>query len=109
MAQKTVKSTPSSGNVFADLGLPDASELLVKARFVSRILEIIRVRGWTQKRAAEALGVKQPDISDLKRGHLWKFSLDRLIEFNTRLDQHITITFHSPDLPDEELHIPSEA
>ena len=109
MSSETPKSTAGSGNVFADLALPDASELLVKARFVSRILETIRVRGWTQKRAAEALGVKQPDISDLKRGQLWKFSLDRLIDFNTRLDQPITITFHSPDLPDEELHIPCEA
>lgn len=109
MSQKTPKSTPSSGNVFADLGLPDAGELLVKARFASRILETIRVRGWTQQRAAEALGVRQPDISDLKRGQLSKFSLDRLLEFNRRLEQDITITFTSRDLPTEELHLPSQA
>ena len=57
-----------SGNVFADLGRPDAEARLLKAELVTRIDEIIRGRRLTQARAAELLGLSQPDVSRLLRG-----------------------------------------
>ncbi len=70
MAVKTLKkSTPpvsiteSSGNVFADLGLPNPEQELMKARLTFQIYHIIRERGLTQAQAAKVLGVKQPHVS----------------------------------------------
>ena len=59
-----------SGNVFADLGFPDAEELLAKARLASAISDIIKGRHLTQKGAAEVLGTTQPKVSNLVTGSL---------------------------------------
>lgn len=83
---------PSSGNVFADLGLPDADEALAKADLARQIIRLIRRRGWTQAQAAAMLGIDQPKISALARGKLEGFSTDRLIRFLTSLDQEVAIT-----------------
>jgi predicted XRE-type DNA-binding protein len=76
-----------SGNVFADLGLPDPEELLVKAAAVSRISDLIKERGITQAQVATLLGIDQPKVSALLRGRLRGFSLERLISFLIALDQ----------------------
>jgi predicted XRE-type DNA-binding protein len=81
----------SSGNVFADLGLPDAEELLAKSRIVYRICDIIAERKLTQEQAAEILGVDQPKISALMRGKLSGFSTDRLFRFLNALDRDVEI------------------
>ena len=83
--------TESSGNVFADLGLPDAEELLAKAELVRRISALIDERGLTQAQAAEILGTNQPTISDLVRGRLGKFSIGRLILFLNNLDHDVEL------------------
>lgn len=80
-----------SGNVFADLGLPDADELLVKAAILSRLIEIINDLDMTQARVAEVLGIDQPKVSALLRGHLRGFSLERLLHFLLALDRDIEI------------------
>ncbi|HJZ43076.1 MAG TPA: XRE family transcriptional regulator, partial [Hyphomicrobiaceae bacterium] len=54
--------TPGSGNVFADLGLPDAAAELVKAQLTYHIAKHIKALGLTQTQAAQRLGVSQPDI-----------------------------------------------
>jgi predicted XRE-type DNA-binding protein len=82
----------SSGNVFKDLGFPDAEALLAKAELVSRISEIIRKRRLTQMKAAEILGVSQPKVSALLCGHLDGFSTDRLFRFLNALGSDIEIT-----------------
>src|SRR4051812_42680884 len=81
----------SSGNVFEDLGLPDAAALLAKSELVSRICDIIVKRGLTQAQAARILGVNQPKISALMRGHLDGFSSDRLFRFLNALGRDIEI------------------
>ncbi len=73
--------TKSSGNVFADLGLPDADLLLVKADLTMRISQIIRKRGLNQTKAAVLLGIDQPKVSALLRGQLDGFSIERLVRF----------------------------
>jgi predicted XRE-type DNA-binding protein len=80
-----------SDSVFADLGLPDAPELLAKARLVFQINQIIAKKRLTQFQTASILGIDQPKVSALVRGHLEKFSLERLCEFLTALGCDVTI------------------
>lgn len=85
------KIIEGSGNVFRDLGLKDADELLVKAELTSQIAEIIGERKLTQAAAAKILGLKQPDVSNLLRGKLSKFSTERLMNFLTLLGRDVEI------------------
>ena len=75
----------ASGNVFADLGLPNADQELLKARLTLQIYRIVKQRGLTQTQAAKALGVKQPHVSLLMRNRAGTFSIGRLIDFLTAL------------------------
>jgi predicted XRE-type DNA-binding protein len=82
----------SSGNVFADLGLPNPEEMLAKAELAIKIAEILRQRRLTQVQAAEALGVDQPKVSALIRGRLSGFSIERLLRFLLLLGTDVSIT-----------------
>ena len=82
----------SSGNVFADLGVRNPEEALVKARLAQVISDAITVRGLTQVEAAELLGIDQPKISRLVRGQLAGFTIERLFRFVTLLGGDIEIT-----------------
>jgi predicted XRE-type DNA-binding protein len=88
---KRSRVTASSGNVFADLGLPDAEEALAKAEIAARICDIIAERKLSQVRAAALLGIDQPKVSALMRGRLEGFSSDRLFRFLTALDRDVEI------------------
>ncbi|WP_017325351.1 helix-turn-helix domain-containing protein [Synechococcus sp. PCC 7336] len=88
---KHIEVEVSSGNVFADLELPDADELLFKAQIVARICDLIEARNLTQQQAAESLGTQQPKVSELMRGRLDGFSTDRLFRFLNALDQDVEI------------------
>lgn len=81
----------STGNVFRDLGLADADELMAKARLALAIRQIIKDRGLTQNAAAALLGTTQPKISDLCRGRLDGFSMERLYRFLNALGQDVRI------------------
>lgn len=89
--RERVSAQPSSGNVFADLGLPDAETELAKAKIAFRIHQLIEERGLTQTRAAEILGVDQPKVSALTRGNITGFSMDRLFRFLNALGQEVEI------------------
>jgi len=92
MPKREPDYTVGSGNVFADLGLPNPEELLAKAELARKITVLIRDRGLTQSRAAKLLGVDQPKVSALIRGRLTGFSLERLMRFLLLLGQDIKIT-----------------
>lgn len=81
----------SSGNVFADLGFPEAEEELAKAMLSRQIHKAIEERGLTQVRAAEVLGVSQPDVSKVVRGAVGGFSLERLTRFLNALGKDVEI------------------
>ncbi len=83
--------TSSSGNVFSDLGLGNADELLVKAELAARIVDEIARRRLTQSEAATILGIDQPKVSALKRGKLSAFSMDRLMRLLVRLGRDVEI------------------
>jgi predicted XRE-type DNA-binding protein len=97
----------SSGNVFADLGLPDAEERAVKADLAQQIGEIIAQQGWTQAQAALALGIDQPKVSALLRGRLSGFSTDRLLRFLNDLEQdvEIVVTPKPAGIPRASTHV----
>jgi len=83
--------TKSSGNVFADLGLPNPDKHLAKAELVRKINSTIEKLGLKQKAAASLLGIDQPKVSDLKCGRLTAFSIERLIGFLNKLDLNVDI------------------
>src|SRR6266478_8679467 len=89
--KKKIKSTKSSGNVFADLGLPNAEEHLVKADMVIAIASLIKSKGLTQAQASKLIGLAQPDVSKLLRGHFTGYSFERLFGFLTALGERVKI------------------
>jgi predicted XRE-type DNA-binding protein len=80
-----------SGNVYADLGMPNADEMLVKAKLAVKISEILRARGWTQQEAGKVLGIPQPKLSKMLRGQFRGISEARMMECLTRLGHDIQI------------------
>jgi predicted XRE-type DNA-binding protein len=82
----------STGNVFADLGLPNPEEALAKAELAHKIIQVVRFRELTQVQTAKLLGIDQPKVSALMRGRLSGFSLERLMRFLLLLGQDIKIT-----------------
>jgi len=80
-----------SGNVFKDLGIPNAEEHLVKAQLVFKIDRIMKDRGLRQSEAAKLLGIKQPDVSKMLGGEFRQFSVERLLRFLVLLDQDVEI------------------
>ena len=86
-----IKFTPSCGNVFADLDLPDPELLLAKAKLCVKITRIIRERRLTQAKAAKLMGLTQPNVSDLLRGRMDGFTLDRLFRCLDALGQEVEI------------------
>lgn len=86
----------SSGNVFADLQLPNPEEYLAKAHLVQQINALINMQGLTQAGAAKLLGIDQPKISALSTGKLAGFSLSRLLKFLTILGYDVTIKVNAP-------------
>lgn len=92
MAKKPLISvTPSSGNVFADIGVADPEEALAKAQLASRIREVVRRSRLTQAAAAAVMGIDQPKVSALLNGRLTNFSSERLMRLLTRLGQDVEI------------------
>lgn len=89
--------TPSTGNVFADLGFANPEEELLKAKLVREIRAIIKRRKLTQIKAAAILGLKQPDVSALVTGRVEKFSIDRLVRCLDRMDYKVDLVVrHKP-------------
>ena len=88
---KKIRVESGSGNVFADLGLPNPDERLAKADLALRISEAIGARRLTQTRSARVLKIDQPKISRLLRGQLSGFSTERLMRFLTLLGSDVEI------------------
>ena len=92
---KRITVEEGSGNVFADIGLPNPEDRLAKADLAVRIAEAIRARRLTQTRAAHVLKIDQPKISRHLRGQLSGFSTERLMHFLTLLGRDIEIVVKS--------------
>lgn len=93
---KEIEAHVSSGNVFADVRHPHPEEAQAKSDLAIQIYQIIEQRKLTQSEAAKILGIDQPKVSDIIRGKLSKYSIDRLIRFLRLLgnDIEILVTRH---------------
>ena len=91
MKNKKIEYEVGSGNVFADLGLPNAKEHLIKAQLVYKIDTLMKQRKLKQVEAAQLFGVKQPDISKMLCGDFRQFSVERLMRFLVALGQDVEI------------------
>ena len=89
--RKALEQHPSTGNVFADLGLPNAQEHLIKAGLVAKIDGIIRQRELTQASAAHLLGIDQPKVSAMLAGQFRGYSVERLMRFLVALGHDVEI------------------
>ena len=94
-----------SSNIFADLGFANPEREEVKARLTLQIYRLIKGRGLTQAQAGEVLGVKQPHVSSLMRGHSGAFSVERLMNFLVALGQDVQITVKSTRKPRGEVSV----
>jgi predicted XRE-type DNA-binding protein len=84
--------TIGSDNIFADIGLENAEEMLVKAKLARQIYVCITERQLSQTEAANILGIDQPKVSNLINGKLAAFSIERLFRFLNALDRDVEIT-----------------
>ena len=89
--RKPLEMEPGSGNVFADLGLPDAGEHLIKAGLVVKIDRTIRQRHLTQAAAAQLMGIDQPKVSAMLAGQFRGYSVERLMRFLVALGHDVEI------------------
>lgn len=90
--RKPIRVEKSSGNVFADLGLPHPEQELLKAKLTLQIYRLIKKRELTQTEAGKILGIKQPHVSALMRNRSGAFSVERLMDFLTALGQDVEIS-----------------
>jgi predicted XRE-type DNA-binding protein len=108
-----VRKTPNrvaqgSGNVFADIGLPNPEQELLKAQLTLQIYTILKDSGMTQVEIAKILGVQQPQVSLLMRNRAGNFSVGRLMEFLTALRQDVEITVRPSRKEHGALYVVSE-
>jgi predicted XRE-type DNA-binding protein len=92
---KKMEVEVGSGNVFADLGFPDAAELDIKVRLAVEIVRLINARRLSQVAAAALLKINQPKVSALKNYKLDGFSVERLMSFLLALGQDVEIRIRS--------------
>ncbi len=89
--RKVLEQESSTGNVFADLGLADPGEHLIKAGLVVKIGRIIRKRELTQAAAAQLMGIDQPKVSAMLAGQFRGYSVERLMRFLVALGHDVEI------------------
>ena len=91
MAKKRIKVEVGSGNVFADLGFPNAKELKLKVQLAVEVNRVLEERQLSQEKAAKLLRIRQPHVSELVRYRLDRFSVERLMHFVTALEHDVVI------------------
>lgn len=94
-----VEARRGSGNVFADLGLPDAEKLRIKTGLVIEIRRAMRALGLNQLEAAKRMGIPQPKVSGMMRGDFTNLSERKLMECLTRLGYDIEIKIRPASAP----------
>lgn len=80
-----------SENVFADLGFPDADAHFLKAQIVAELYQLSTALKLTQSKAGELMGISQPEVSRLFKGHFREYSVERLMGFLTAFDRDVEI------------------
>lgn len=89
--RKAIRFEEGSGNIFADIGLKDADQLMARAQIGLHVFKILEDKKLKQREIADILGIAQSDVSHLMNGHFSRFTTDKLLGFLRRLDQKVTI------------------
>lgn len=99
-----IEREEGSGNVFADLGLPDADERVARSKLGFHVHKLLADKGLTQREIGTLLGIRQPKVSHLMNGHFNRFTTNKLLGFLKRLDRKVTIQIspHHPGEPYQE-------
>jgi predicted XRE-type DNA-binding protein len=105
LKKNKLQQESSSGNVFADIGIPNAGEHMVKASLVVRIDRIIQERGLTQAVAAQLPEIDQPKVSALLSGQFRGYSVKRLMNFLVALGLDVEIVVRPKKSPTAELRV----
>lgn len=87
----SLEFTLSSGNIFADMDLADADELLTRAKLGYAVRQILLSRNLKQQDIGDLLGIQQPEVSNLMKGKYHLFSQSRLFNFLNKLEQKVVI------------------
>ena len=90
-AQNDIAIEASTGNVYTDLGLPDAQDMLVKAKLASKIADILKHQQLTQQQAAELLDMTQPKVSQMLRGQFRGISETKMLACLAKLGRDVDI------------------
>jgi predicted XRE-type DNA-binding protein len=91
MSAKHIELHESRGNIFADLGLPDADNHFLKAQIVAELYRLTNDRKLTQDKAGALMGISQPEVSRLFKGNFREYSIERLMAFLTAFDRDVEI------------------
>ncbi|MGA2536228.1 MAG: helix-turn-helix transcriptional regulator [Terracidiphilus sp.] len=86
-----MRETQETKSAYAELGFPDAEEMMVKAQLVMKIAQILRERGWSQQRSAKVLGMTQPKLSKMLRGQFRGVSEMKMMDCLVRLGREVRI------------------
>jgi predicted XRE-type DNA-binding protein len=89
--RKSTRVEVGSANVFADLGLEDADQLMARSQIGFHVFKILEQKKLKQREIASILGIAQSDVSHLMNGHFSRFTTDKLLDFLRRLDRKVTI------------------
>ena len=94
--RKSTKVEIGSGNVFADLGLKDADQLMARSEVGFHVFKILQEKNLKQPEIASILGIAQAEVSHLMNGHFSRFTTDKLLDFLGRLGRKATIEIRPP-------------
>jgi len=89
--RRSIKAEPGSGNIFADLGLKDAEQLMARSQIGFHVFKILEGKKLKQREIGAMLGIAQSDVSHLMNGHFSRFTTDKLLDFLRRLERKVTI------------------
>lgn len=92
MTEEKIEIVRGSGNVYADMGDPDANARQMKAFLAAEIIAVLDRRHLTVRAAAELTGVTPSDVSNIRNARLGKFTIDRLVRVLNRLDRRVTVS-----------------
>ena|SRR5579885_466546 len=88
---RALKVEAGSGNIFVDLGPPDAGPHFLKAQIVAEIYRLASAKKLNQVQVGKRLGISQPEVSRMFKGHFREYSIERLMEFLTNFDRDVEI------------------
>ncbi len=91
VSKARVEIHETKGNIFADLGLPNADGHFLKAQIVAELYRLVTSHKLTQIKAGSVMGITQPEVSRLFKGNFREYSVERLMEFLTGFDQDLEI------------------